>query len=181
MKHLILSLLLCATDLYGLDAEAIRKLAGQPHSRENLIAELKLYPDAREYKITVSSGKTADDLRAGPEIVATEKVVQGRYIVSQAKFPGVENPLIMVVTYDKKTDAFKKWVLLPNGIVGASTGVGDLEKRTIAWISNEAHGKPQVTVLSIETHSDDKSSWKETTLENGKVVAVSRGVAVKTK
>ncbi len=87
----------------------------------------------------------------------------------------------MVVTYDKKTDTFKKWVLLPNGIVAASTGVADLEKRTIAWISNEAQGDPPTTVLSIETHSDDKSTWKETTLRDGKVVAVSQGVASKTK
>jgi len=181
MKNFLLSLLLGAANLYGLDAEAIQKIADEPHSRQNLVEELKLYPDAREYKIKVRSGKTPDELKGGPEIVVAEKTVRGRYIVSQAKFPGVENPLIMVVTYHKKTDTFRKWVLLPSGIVGASTGVADFKKRTIAWISNQVHGEPPVTVLSIETHSDDKSSWKETTLQKDKVVAVSLGVAVKTK
>lgn len=182
MKYLTLCLLLGAcSHLYGLDAEAIKKIADEPHSRENLVEQLKLYPDAREYKITVRSGKSADDLEAGPEIVATEKTVRGRYIVSQVKFPGTENPMIMVVGYDSKTDTFKKWVLLPNGFVGASSGVADFHKRTIAWISNEEHGEPPVTVVSIETHSDNQSSWKETTLQKGKVMAVSRGVAVKTK
>lgn len=181
MRIHILSLLLAATNLYGLDAEAIRKIAGEPHSRENLVAELKLYPDAREYKATVRSGRSAGELEPGPEIVVTEKTVQGRYIVSQAMFPGAENPLIMVVTYDKETDTFKKWVLLPNGIVGASTGVADLDKRTIAWISGQVHGEDPTAVLSIETHSDDKSSWKETILQNGEVVAINQGVAVKTK
>ena len=181
MKYLIICLLLGVPNLYALDAEAIRKIADEPHSRQNLISELKLYPDGREYKITVKSGKSADDMKAGPEIVATEKTVRGRFIVTQAKFPREESPLIMVVTYDKKTDTFKKWVLLPNGTVGGSTGVADFKKRTIAWISNEAHGESLVTVLSVETHSDDESSWKETTLQKGKVVAVSRGVAVKTK
>ena len=87
----------------------------------------------------------------------------------------------MVVTYDKEIDAFSKWVLFPNGIVGASTGVADLKKRSIAWISNEAHGQPPTIVLSIESNSDDKSTWKETTLQDGKVIALSYGVAVKTK
>ena len=56
-----------------------------------------------------------------------------------------------------------------------------LSKRTIAWTSDKADGDPPTTVLAIETHSDDQSSWKDTTLQGGKVIAVSRGVAVKTK
>jgi len=87
----------------------------------------------------------------------------------------------MVVIYDKETDTFKKWVLLPNGIVGASTGVADFDSRTIAWISNTAGGEPPMTVVSIEKHSDEKSSCKETTLQDGEVVAVGRGLAIKTK
>lgn len=181
MKYLFFTLFSFASNIYALDADAIRTIAGEAHNRKNLIDELKLFPHAREYKITIHSGPTKDRLEASPEIVATEKTVRGHYIVSEVNFPEVENPLIMVVTYDKEIDAFNKWVLFPNGIVGASTGVADLKKRTIAWISNEAHGQPPTIVLSIESNSDDKSTWKETTLQDGKVIALSYGVAVKTK
>lgn len=181
MKIRILILLLSVTNLYGLDAEAIRQIAAEPHSRENLVAELKLYPHAREYKITESNGKSADKLQAGPAVVATEKTVQGRYIVSQAMLPGTKEPMIMVVSYEKETDTFKKWVLLPNGALASSTGVADFDKRTIAWIADKAPGAPVTTILTIETHADDKSTWKTTIQEDEKIVAVSRGLAVKTK
>jgi hypothetical protein len=181
MKLHLLAFLLIAPNLYGLDADEVRKIAGEPHSRENLVPELKIYPDAREYKITAQSGRSADELEAGPEIVATEKTVRGRYIVSTAMLPGAEKPLIMVVTYEKETDTFKKWVLLHDGMFGSSTGIADFDKRTIAWTSDKADGEPPTTVLAIETHSDGKSTWKDTTLQGGKVIAISRGVAIKTK
>ncbi|MCU0796442.1 MAG: hypothetical protein MUF31_10955 [Akkermansiaceae bacterium] len=172
---------LIATNLYGLDADEVRKIASEPHSREKLVPELKIYPGAREYKITAQSGKSAEELQVGPEIIAKEKTVRGRYIVSTAMLPGAEKPLIMVVTFQKETETFKKWVLLPDGILGSSTGIADFDNRTIAWTADKADGDPPTTVLVIETHSDDKSTWKDTTLQDGKVIAMSRGVAVKTK
>lgn len=181
MKFIAFCLLICVAEARALDSEEIRDLAAEPHSREALDEHLRLYPDAREYRITVSSGMPGEKLEEVPEIVAKEKTVRGRYIVSELRFPGEENPLIMVVSYEKKSDTFKKWVLLPNGVVAGSTGVADFENRTIAWISNKEHGDPPTTVLSIETHSDDKTSWKESVLQATKVVRVSRGIAIKTK
>jgi hypothetical protein len=181
MKILLLTVFLSATNLYALDAEAIQKLASQAHSRENLIPELKLYPHAREYTATVKTGPSVDELKESPEVKVTEKTVEGRYIVSRLHFPWTEEPLIMVVTYEKKTDSFKKWVILPDGKLGESTGVADFETRTIAWTSSKAAGDPPSSVVSIETHADDKSSWKETVLQDGKVINIIQGVAVKTK
>ena len=57
MKYILIFLLLSAGPLFGLDAEAIRKLAKQPHSRENLVEALKIFPEAREYRVT---GRMAD-------------------------------------------------------------------------------------------------------------------------
>ena len=181
MKLLTITLLLFASNVFALDSDEIRKIAAEPNDRKNLIKELKLYPGAREYKIAVKNGVPGGQLKLEPELVAEEKVVRGRYLVSKVKFPNVKDPLIMVVTYDNKTDAFKKWVLLPDGVVISSTGVADVKMRTIAWISDKAQGNPPTTVLSIETHADDRSTWKETTLHDGKVVWLSRGVAIKTK
>ncbi len=180
MKTTLIALLLM-TKLYALDAEAIRNIANKPHSRDNLVAELKLYPNAREYKLTAQSGKSLDKMEAGPEILVTEKTVQGRYLVSQAILPGANDPLIMVVTYQKDTGTFKKWVLLPDGVVGTSTGIADFEMRTIAWVSDTLPADPTSVAFSIERHSDEKSTWKETTVQDGKVIAIGQGVAIKTK
>lgn len=181
MKIAFLILALATINLHGLDAEAIRKIATEPHSRENLVSELKLYPYAREYKITESSGERADKLEAGVPVIATEKTVQGRYIVSQALLPGTKEPMIMVVHYEKESDTFKKWVLLRDGTLASSTGVADFDKRTIAWIADKTPGALDTTILTIETHANDKSTWKTTIQENGEIVFISRGLAVKTK
>ena len=181
MKTYLLSTLLLAANLYGFNAEEIKKIASEPHSRENLINELKLYPEAREYQLTARSGTSANELVAGPEITVTEKTVRGRYIVSQAMLPGADNPLIMIVTFEEDTGTFKKWVLLPDGMIGSSTGVADQKMRTIAWVSDKTAGDPPRIALSIESHSDDMSTWKETTVQDGKIVAISDGVARKTK
>lgn len=181
MKILLLLFTLAASKVHGLDAEAIRTISEQPHSRENLVEALKIYPGAREYKIVIQSGESVDDLKAGPEFIATEKTVEGRYIVSQSNFGGVEESVIMVVTHDKDTETFKKWILLPDGAVHASTGVADLEKRTIAWSFNVPAGDPPTNFVVIESHSDDGTEWNATVLQAGKVIAIERGVAVKTK
>lgn len=181
MRIYLFSLLLAATNLYALDAAGVRKIASEPHSRDHLIPELRIFPDAREYKITTQYGKSADKLEPGPELIATEKTVRGRYLVSTAMLPGSPNPLIMVVTYEKETDIFKKWVLLPDGTFGTSTGIADFNKRTIAWTSDKQVGTPPTTALSLESHSDDKSSWKEITNQDGSAISISQGLAVKTK
>ncbi|WP_367872409.1 hypothetical protein [Luteolibacter sp. Populi] len=184
MKHqtlLIVPLAVLIHSSHALDAEAIRKLAAEPHDREQLLPELKIYPVAREYKITARSGAPGAELREAPAVIATEKVVQGRYLISEAMIPGAEKPLVMVVTFDKEASVFKKWVLTPDGTLGTSTGVADQGKRTIAWVSKTAPGDAAPLVLSLESHSDDKTTWKETILEDGEVVGISDGVAVKTK
>lgn len=174
-------LLFASTNLYGLDADSIKKIAEEPHNRENLVEALKIYPQAREYKIRMKSGRSAEELDERPEIVVKEKIVRGRYIVSHTKLPGEGNPLIMVVSYDKSMDVFEKWVLLPNGNTASSIGVADFAKRAIAWTSNTQQGEPPITVISLETHSDDKSMWKETYMQDGKIVSVCQGEAIKTE
>lgn len=182
IKTLTLAFLLIANVAYALDAEEIRKIAAEPHDRKDIIEQLKIYPDAREYKITERFAEADKELQAGPEIIAKEKVVRGKYIVSESMFPGTENPLIMVVTYDNKTDIFKKWVLHPNGVVSEATGIADLEKRAIAWVmKSKPEGGDPITAFAIESHADDKSTWKSTVIQGEKIIHRSEGLAVKTK
>ena len=64
MKTYLLSAFLLTANLYGFNAEEIKKIASEPHSCENLIEELTLYPEAREYRLTARSGTSANKLRA---------------------------------------------------------------------------------------------------------------------
>jgi len=181
MKITFLSLLLSVTNIYGLDSDAIKKIAEEPHSRENLMSELKIYPDGREFKINNHTGKSFDELKAEPELIITQKIVRGRYIVSRLILPEVKKDIIMIVTFDKDTGTFKKWVLLANGTVSNLTGIADFGTRTIAWSTNKPYGDTLTTVLGIETHSDNNCIWKEVYLHDGEVFLVGRGESVKVK
>lgn len=176
----ILALLFC---LFGkqaaaLDAEEIRSLIKQPHSREKLIPELRIYPEAREYEITMLSGKADEPLSVAPRSRAKEHTVGGMFLVSEFIMPGAADPLYMVVEYQLATETFRKWVLLPDGKVVSSTGVPNFDTRCVAWMSDEPFGEPPTRVLSIETHTDQSTSWREVTLQNGKGVWITEGKAV---
>ena len=169
-----------ACSLHALDRAAIMEIAGQPHDRSDILAELAIYPDAREYKVSAQGGPVGGDLVAMPSPRVKEKIVRGRYVVSEVKFPNQEKPMIMVVTFDKEQKSFKKWILAP-GVdkVIECTGIGDLKKRTIAWM-NEGPLEGETT-LSIESQSDEESRWKEVTYKEGKAVRILRGRALKIK
>lgn len=181
MKPLTLTLLLLANAAYALEADEIRKIAAEPHDRKDIMEELKIYTDAREFKITRRDGAADKELQPGPEVLAKEKVVRGKYIVTEIYDQGAENPIILVVTFDNKTDTFKKWTMLQDGSVMASIGVADLEKRTIAWASSWKHDGDSMSLLIIESHADDKSTWKGMIMHGEKIIHRTQGLAVKTK
>lgn len=185
MKSLLLSVLCPLLALispgHALEPAEIRKLAAEPHDRENLLPELKIFPDAREYKVTSKSWAPGEKAVETPGITAREKAVQGRYIVSEILGEGGKTTSYMVVTFDKKDGVFKKWILMNDekGSFGSYTGVGDLEKRSIAWVI-EAPDHSSV-ILGLEVHADDKTTWSDTILQGGKVVNRSEGIAIRTK
>ena len=181
MKLPLIGLLFLVTSLHALDKEAILKIASEPHDRTNLLEELIIFPEAREYKVKAQMGRPGETLKPGPEVIAKEKTVRGRYIVSEMKFPGVDNPLVMVVTYDKKTNLYKKWVLDPDGNVSASSGLADGATRTIAWSGGVAGGVDASKFFAIEVHRDEKVTWQEVFFEADRPVWRIEGVAIKTK
>ena len=132
MKLIPIILLLIAQPLLALNKEEILKIAAKPHSRENLLSGLKIYPNAREYGakewMVTPDGEKFD----GPAFTVKEKVVEGRYMVSEMHIPVFEKPLYMVVTFDTNTETYKKSVLLPEGEIASSTGIRDMKTKTIA-------------------------------------------------
>ena len=62
-------------------------ISKQPHDRANLIEELKLFTKGREYAVFISRGESKDILKKSPTFIAKEKIVRGRFLVSEAKYP----------------------------------------------------------------------------------------------
>jgi len=177
MKAILALLLIITTHARALTADEIRKIAAKPHSRENLVEALKIFPDARQYKVTQKSGPTMNALKALPEIAVMEKTVEGKYIVTETA-PDDPIRVIMVVHHEAERGVFRKWVLAPDGSVGSSTGVADADTRTIAWISDELHG---MRVLVHESHGGKQVTWREVVMKEDKIVALTLGLAVKVK
>ena len=175
-------LLIFASPLLALDKEEILKIAAKPHSPEILIPELKIFP-TKNRKYTVKEWMVTPDKEKleGPAFITKEKVVEGRYIASEMDIPGLEDLVYMIVTYETDTETYKKWVLLPDGKVISSTGLGDMKTKTMAWVSDKPHGTPPTTVLGHEVHTKKNSQWKETILQDGKVVGIRKGVAIPSK
>jgi len=61
---------------------------------------LQIYPKAREYELTITSTLANGQIGTG-NITATEKWVEGRYIVSEAQSAGPETKFAMIVKTER--------------------------------------------------------------------------------
>jgi hypothetical protein len=180
MKSIILLFLwLLGASAYALDAEEIQALSKKPHSRDGLLEELKVYPDAREYRLTVRTGERAGELKVVAEIKATQKVVDGKYLIFKFQPPELPRELIMVITFDREASVYRKWVLDPDDEVGESFGVALPKQRMISWTSKPGDDGRQW--LSSEVYDDAGGSWSEVILEEGKTVSLVVGEVKKMK
>ena len=177
-------LLLTATLLLGapfapaLDKDDIKALLAKPHSRENLLPELRLFADARELEVEVVIRMPGEDPVVSDPIRVKEKVVEGKYVVSTFNPPGGPGEMVMVVTFDSKDGLYRKWVLLPDGNVGESIGISAKGSRAIAWTNSVDHG---LRILSLEQHREDGVTWTERHEIDGKLVMLQTGIARKVK
>lgn len=173
----LLLTLVIALPAVALDKDDLLKLAKKPHSRKNLIPQLGIFPDAREYKATVTAIPT--DKEIDPivqDFVVKEKTVDGKYIVSEFESPA--GRIVMAVTFDSKEEVYLKYVLVPDGTVGKSIGFSVKNSRAIAWNSTLGIG---TQIHSLEQHGDKVVTWTERYFQNGKLVSVVSGEAHKTK
>lgn len=173
----LIFVLVLALPAVALDKEDILKLTKKPHSRKNLIPQLGIFGEGREYKITMTVTPTDKDTDPSVhDFVVTEKTVEGKYIVSDGKTP--DGRIIMAVTFDAEEEVYLKYVLTPNGDVIKSTGFSVKNSRAIAWRTDYGNGRQ---VLALEQHGDKTSAWTERYLEDDKIVLVIDGEAHKTK
>lgn len=166
---------------FALDKESILELATKPHSREDLVPELRIFTDAREFEVTLKLWDEENGAQTIGPLVVRERVVDGKYIVSNFEIPGA-GQLVMALEFDRERGVYHKWIVPPveDAPVGHMLGVSLPDTRCIAW--GPAAAQDGETIAVIEHHTDKGATWKQITMDGeGKVLAVEEGTAVKTR
>ena len=160
----------------ALEKEEIEALLKKPHSRENLVPELGIYADMRKFSIEITFHPVNGEPGVADVIIGKEKVVDGKYIVSEVETPA--GKIVMVVHYDRKRGLYLKHVLSPENEVHIAHGISPKGSRAIAWIQKaEDFGAVRHHVL--EQHTDEGVTWTEILQVDDEVVNVTRGTARK--
>jgi len=161
----------------ALTHDEIKHIADQKHDRSDLVKELKIYPDAREYiataKINVPKG-----VQDNNETVVKEKIVQGRYIVSEFKVGDVD--MIMIVEFDSSAGVYRKWFANSKS-KEIQEFIGTAMDRSITWNRIDKYQPSDLVTLMMETHTDTKTRWVESYYKEGKLNFSMIGEALKTK
>ena len=160
-----------------LDKEAIKALSKKPHSRKNLLPELEVFADARAFEVEMTIFPADGDPTVVDPMKGTEKIVDGKYVVSTMATPMGE--LIMVVTYDQKKKLYLKYVLNPDPErdVFVAHGISPKGSRAIAW--RQSGDFAGLQYHGMEQHTDKGVTWTEIYEIDGDILQVIRGVARK--
>jgi len=156
-------------------------ISKQPHDRANLIEELKLFTKGREYAVFISRGESKDILKKSPTFIAKEKIVRGRFLVSEAKYPKSTKLTTVIVTFDESEKVYKKWTITPGYEIINSVGIGDTESRTISWFTTIGIGERKRNLIGLECYNDKMSNWKEITFNGRKIDKLVQGKAIKVR
>ncbi len=102
MKFLAIFLLTLGTCSAAepLSEERLKEIIAADHDANPLVAELQIYPKARAYEIEVKDTNAKGEERQ-IEATATEKWVEGRYIVSEFQQVGGDFEFAMVVEFGR--------------------------------------------------------------------------------
>lgn len=161
-----------------LNKEDILRLSRSLHSRKDLPPQLRLLPDAREYKTEYTTTPTKGDPQTKKGVVVRQKTVQGKFIVLESEPEEAKGKLIAVVTYDEEAEVYRKWILAPDGSISKSVGITARNSRAIGWLQVDGLG---TQTLTHEQFTDKGGSWTERISVRGELMAVVRGSSTKTK
>jgi hypothetical protein len=144
-------------------AQQFRLIAAAPNRDRTDIEQMKLFPTVAQWDMQVNftspDGKTFE----GDPVIATEKRVDGRYVVSHADFEGGRFWVTIIVTYDKASHCFIKWIMTPVTIDPIrSIGIRLPGATQMAWStrSRDKTGKLSHRI-SVETQGTKTTTWSE--------------------
>ncbi len=160
-----------------LSLERLEEIIASEHDDTALPAELQVYPKARQYDIEVTlSTPEGKEFRAKAR--ANEKWVAGKYIVSEILPEGPGPKYLMVVEYDRSESVYKKYVMHSGAINGYQVGTRIPNTRCISWIDlSPSKIGANIDNLTIDTHSDLKTTWRSIYFRDGLIERLEMGVA----
>ena len=174
---LLLVLFAFTLPLFAKTKKEVKAIAGGKHDRANLIEELSIFGNAREYEAKIVITNAQGEMKPDPFIVK-EKTVAGKYIVSEFKTANVE--VNIIVTYDKKMKLYRKWVIA-SANDDVLEFVGNRQDKAMTWTRvDEKMPKDQVE-LHIEVHHKDRVEWSEFYYNKKEFMYSVKGVATKVK
>lgn len=155
----------------------ILRLAGREHSRKDLLPQLLLFPDAREYKTEYTATPATGKPQTKKDVVVRQKTVGGKYIILESEPEEAKGKLTAVVTYDEESEVYRKWLLTPDGSIAESVGVTARNSRAIGWL----HVNTGTQTLTHEQFTDKGVTWTERISLRGDLMVIINGSSTKTK
>jgi hypothetical protein len=133
----------------------LQEIIASPHSETALVEALSIYPKARKYQIQIEN-KEIGGAVTHATASATEKWVNGQYIVSEAQPGGPE----MVVEYDLDSGTYRKYLFMGGRQTGYQTGKREGSSRSVNWVdASPVKIRPGDECLTTETHTDNTTVW----------------------
>jgi hypothetical protein len=164
-----------------LSADRLVEILAMKHEDKLHETALQIYPKAREYELTITSTLANGQSGAG-KVKATEKWVDGRYIVSEAQPAGPETAFAMIVEFDTGSQRYRKYLVMAGKLVGYQEGTRVADSRSVAWIDlTESKFDSDIDCLSTETHTDTTTTWNAVFFQKGQFQRSELGVAKVTK
>lgn len=163
-----------------LNETRLREIIATPHSEKPLVEALSIYPNARAYQIKVQN-KGLGGAITHTTATATEKHVDGRYIVTDVQPAGPETKFSIVVEFDAETSAYRKYVLMDGRYTGYQQGTRVGKSRTVSWIDlSPVKFNPGDDCLTTETHTDTSTNWLSMFYHQGILFRAETGTATAT-
>ena len=156
----------------------IAKISALEHDRENFVQELSIFPDAREYIVSYKV-QHPEGAKDPDRITVTEKVVQGKYIVSEFTIIGGVD-ITIVVRYDKKNKTYLKWIVASNEDK-VKEYKGTRFNEFIAWYQVDENQSEGALSMNLEKFGKDQIEWVESYYKDGNLQFSMQGVAQKSK
>lgn len=179
LKTILLSLFLVVScpAAEPLSLNKLQQIIASAHDSKPLVEALGIYPVARRYDITVTN-LTPDGQKFESKATATEKWVDGRYIVSEAIVPGLDTKITIVVEYDEANNVYRKYVLLKDDLINYNIGTRIGKSRSVSWIDlSQGMQQHKSACLTTETHTDKTTTWKSIFFLEGELQRTESGVA----
>ncbi|HAV64358.1 MAG TPA: hypothetical protein DCY13_18570 [Verrucomicrobiales bacterium] len=180
-KYVALLTVGMALQCAAMDASEIKAIVAKPHDDRNIVPELRVLTLGREFEIVASSGQPGGPLTKHAPVISKDKVVEGRYVVSEFQPENTPAPVYEVVEYDGGEGVYRSWLLFPHGKVVEGVGVALSEARVVSWTRLETPYGDNTQSVSVVKYTDDGGEWNEVIRNGSKIVFLNNGRARKVK